>query len=53
MNVIVLMVAFDLVKVFALRVTLGRATYLQQMPKVFDRAKLIFSRVFDSCSLFD
>src|SRR5579864_2313245 len=52
-NVISLAVAFDLVEIFTVRVTLGRDSNFQQMPKVFDRAGFIFSGVFDPRSFFD
>src|ERR1700688_647560 len=52
-NVISLAIAFNLVEIFAVRVTLGRASNLQQIPKVFDRAGFVFSWVFDRSSFFD
>jgi hypothetical protein len=52
-NVIGFPIAFDLVEIFSVGVTLGRDSNLKQMPKVFDRAGSIFPRVFDPRSLFD
>jgi hypothetical protein len=52
-NVIRLIIAFDLVEIFAARVTLGRDSNFQQTPKVFDRAGFVFSGVFDPRSFFD
>ena len=52
-NVIGLVIAFDFIEIFAVRVTLGRDSNFQQMPKVFHRAGFVFSGVFDPRSFFD
>jgi hypothetical protein len=52
-NVIRLVIAFDLIEIFAARIALRRDANFQQMPQVFDRVGFVFSRIFDPRSFFD
>jgi hypothetical protein len=51
--VVVLAIAFDFIKIIAVRITLSRTARLQQLPQLFDRTWPVFSRVFDLRPIFD
>jgi len=52
-NKIDLAIAFNLVEIFAARITFGGAADLQQMPKLFHSPGCIVSWVFDPRSFLD
>ena len=52
-DVIRLIMAFDFVEIFAVRVALERVARRQQMAQLLDRAGFVVSGVFDSRSFFD
>lgn len=46
-NVVVSAVAFDFVKMFAARITLGRTARFQNLPEMFNCATLVCSWILD------